>query len=202
VGWNERGDDGVLMSVVTEFLQVSGQRTPRAIAERALAKDRFTEAALRLQPDLCRVARHMTWSSDAADELVQDAYVRAFRSWESFEAGTNLRAWLVRIMTNLHIDNGRRNARSVPTVPFIEAGVEASSHASHDEGDTHLDRLSQQGAVVALSALPDTFRETLVLFDIAGFSGLEVAAILNIPFGTVMSRVFRARRMISAELSA
>src|ERR671935_703793 len=90
------------------------------IAAEARDRVRFEEDALALSDQVYRVARHLAGSRDEAEELVQETYARAFRSWRSFQPGTNLRAWLLRILTNLNIDRGRRNQRA-PQLQPLEA---------------------------------------------------------------------------------
>src|SRR5262249_11239426 len=90
------------------------------IAAAAPARVRFEEEALALADQVYRVARHLASSRDEAEDLVQETYARAFRSWRSYTPGTNLRAWLLRILTNLNIDRGRRNQRAPETQPLAE----------------------------------------------------------------------------------
>src|SRR5213082_2231124 len=101
---------------------VMAETTPDATRLAAAARDRvrFEEEALALADQVYRVARHLAPSKDEAEDLVQETYARAFRSWRSFTPGTNLRAWLLRILTNLNIDRGRRIQRSPDTQPLEE----------------------------------------------------------------------------------
>src|SRR5438445_11385133 len=92
----------------------------RRIAEEARDRVRFEEEALQLSEQVYRVARHLAGSREEAEDLVQDTYARAFRSWRSFQPGTNLRAWLLRILTNLNIDRGRRKQRTPDMQPLEE----------------------------------------------------------------------------------
>src|SRR5207245_6796117 len=94
--------------------------TPRRIAQEARGRVRFEEEALALADQVHRVARHLVGSKEEAEDLVQETYARAFRSWRSFTPGTNLRAWLLRILTNLNIDRGRRKQRAPETQPLEE----------------------------------------------------------------------------------
>ena len=166
---------------------------------------RFEEEALALSDQVYRVARHLASSRDEADDLVQETYARAFRSWRSFTPGTNLRAWLLRILTNLNIDRGRRTQRAPQTTP-----LEANDYYLYDklaEADGGADeervveRLSQDDIVSALSAVPHDFRDVIVLVDIGDFSYQDAAQILDIPIGTVMSRLHRGRRILKRELA-
>src|SRR4051794_19074286 len=94
----------------------------RRIAEEARDRVRFEEEALQLSDQVYRVARRLAGSREEAEDLVQDTYARAFRSWQQFTPGTNLRAWLLRILTNLNIDRGRRGRRPPPQPPPGERG--------------------------------------------------------------------------------
>jgi RNA polymerase sigma-70 factor (ECF subfamily) len=177
------------------------------IATEARDRVRFEEEALGLADQVYRVARHLTSSREEAEDLVQETYARAFRSWRSFTPGTNLRAWLLRILTNLNIDRGRRSQRAPQTTP-LEANdyylydklAESDSGGSADE-DRVVERLSQDDIVAALSAVPHDFRDVLVLVDIGDFSYQDAANILDIPIGTVMSRLHRGRRILKRELA-
>jgi RNA polymerase sigma-70 factor (ECF subfamily) len=177
------------------------------IATEARDRVRFEEEALELADQVYRVARHLTGSREDAEELVQETYARAFRSWRSFTPGTNLRAWLLRILTNLNIDRGRRRQRQPDTQPLEESDYflynrleESSGDGSTDE-DRVVERLSQDDIVGALSAVPHDFRDVIVLVDIGDFSYQDAANILDIPIGTVMSRLHRGRRILKRELA-
>jgi len=172
------------------------------------ARDRvhFEEEALALADQVYRVARHLANSREEAEDLVQETYARAFRSWRSFQPGTNLRAWLLRILTNLNIDRGRRNQRA-PQMQALEANdyflydkLADSGDGTTDE-DRVVERLSQDDVVSALSAVPHDFRDVLVLVDLGDFSYQDAAQILDIPIGTVMSRLHRGRRILKRELA-
>jgi len=176
------------------------------IAAEARDRVRFEEEALALSDQVFRVARHLASSRDEAEDLVQETYARAFRSWRSYTPGTNLRAWLLRILTNLNIDRGRRSQRTPQTMP-LEANdyylydklAEADGGASDE--DRVVERLSQDDIVSALSAVPHDFRDVIVLVDIGDFSYQDAAQILDIPIGTVMSRLHRGRRILKRELA-
>ena len=177
------------------------------IAAEARDRVRFEEEALALSDQVFRVARHLAGSREDAEELVQETYARAFRSWRSFTPGTNLRAWLLRILTNLNIDRGRRSQRAPQTTP-LEANdyylydklAESDGSIAPDE-ERVVERLSQDDIVTALSAVPHDFRDVIVLVDIGDFSYQDAAQILDIPIGTVMSRLHRGRRILKRELA-
>ena len=176
----------------------------RRIAEEARERVRFEEEALELSDQVYRVARGLVGSREEAEDLVQQTYERAFRSWQSFTRGTNLRAWLLRILTNLNIDRARRQQRRPETQPMEEGDYFLYNRLEEVgplEQDQVAERLSQDDVVGALSAVPHDFRDVLVLVDIGDFSYQDAAQILDIPIGTVMSRLHRARRVLKKELA-
>src|SRR5256884_6539256 len=187
---------------------IGGETAPeteaRRLAEDARDRVRFEEEALDLAGQVYRVARRMVSSREEAEDLMQETYARAFRSWRSFQPGTNLRAWLLRILTNLNIDRGRRVQRSPDLQPLEEGDYFLYNKLEEDGGsaeDRVDDRLSQDDAVSALSAVPHDFRDVIVLVDIGDFSYADAAQILEIPIGTVMSRPHRGRRILKRELA-
>ncbi|MGH3092190.1 MAG: sigma-70 family RNA polymerase sigma factor [Gaiellaceae bacterium] len=177
----------------------------RRIAEEARDRVRFEEEVLELSDQVYRVARRLVPTREEAEDLVQDTYARAFRSWHSYTPGTNLRAWLMRILTNLNIDRGRREQRTPDMRPMEEGDYflyNRLEEASGGDGEERIvERLSQDGVVQALSAVPHDFRDVIVLVDIGDFSYGEAAQILDVPIGTVMSRLHRGRRILKSELA-
>ena len=178
----------------------------RRLAEQARDRVRFEEDALALSDQVYRVARHLVGSREEAEDLMQETYARAFRSWRSFTPGTNLRAWLLRILTNLNIDRGRRLQRAPDTQPLeandyflVDKLEEAGGPISEEERVDQ--RLSQDSIVEALAAVPHDFRDVIVLVDIGDFSYADAAQILDIPIGTVMSRLHRGRRILKGQLA-
>src|SRR6478736_2922326 len=155
----------------------------RRIAEEARDRVRFEEEALELSDQVFRVARRLASSREEAEDLVQDTYARAFRSWHQYTPGTNLRAWLLRILTNLNIDRGRRQQRSPDTQPleegdyFLYNKLEESGDGASDE-DRVVERLSQNDVVAALSEVPHDFRDVVVLVDVGDFRYADAAQIL------------------------
>jgi RNA polymerase sigma-70 factor, ECF subfamily len=186
--------------------ETSSETEARRMATEARDRVRFEEEALDLSDQVYRVARHLAGSREDAEDLMQEAYARAFRSWRSFQPGTNLRAWLLRILTNLNIDRGRRQQRTPDMQPleegdyFLYNKLEESTGAGDDE-ERVLERLSQDDIVSALSAVPHDFRDVLVLVDIGDFTYADAAQILDIPIGTVMSRLHRGRRILKQQLA-
>ncbi|MGB2874830.1 MAG: sigma-70 family RNA polymerase sigma factor [Gaiellaceae bacterium] len=184
--------------------ETTPQADARKLAEEARDRVRFEEEALALADQVYRVARRLVSTREEAEDLMQETYARAFRSWRSFQPGTNMRAWLLRILTNLNIDRGRRRQRTPDTQPleegdyFLYNQLEESGDSAEDRVDQ---RLSQDDAVAALSAVPHDFRDVIVLVDIGDFSYADAAQILEIPIGTVMSRLHRGRRILKQELA-
>jgi RNA polymerase sigma-70 factor, ECF subfamily len=177
----------------------------RRLADDARERVRFEEEALDLADQVYRVARGLVGSKEEAEDLMQDTYARAFRSWRSFTPGTNLRAWLLRILTNLNIDRGRRVQRS-PDMQSLEERdyylydrLEATS--GNRDQERVVERLSQDDIVDALAEVPHDFRDVVVLVDIGDFSYADAAQILDIPVGTVMSRLHRGRRILKKQLA-
>ena len=179
----------------------------RRIAALARERVRFEEEALELADQVYRVARRLVGTREEAEDLVQETYARAFRSWQSFTAGTNMRAWLLRILTNLNVDRGRRVQRTPDMQPLEEGDYYLANKLAAAEGEQALDqervveRLSQDGVVSALADVPHNFRDVIVLVDIGDFSYAEAAQILDVPIGTVMSRLHRGRRILKQKLA-
>ncbi|MGE5272751.1 MAG: sigma-70 family RNA polymerase sigma factor [Verrucomicrobiota bacterium] len=180
---------------------------PQRLATEARDRVRFEEEALELSDQVYRVARRLVGSREEAEDLMQETYARAFRSWRSYTPGTNLRAWLLRILTNLNIDRGRRKQRAPELQPleegdyFLYNKLEEASREPRSDQDLVVDRLSQDDVVAALSAVPHDFRDVLVLVDIGDFTYQDAAQILDIPIGTVMSRLHRGRRILKTSLA-
>ena len=179
----------------------------RRVATEARDRVRFEEEALALADQVYRVARRLVSTREEAEDLVQETYARAFRSWRSFTPGTNLRAWLLRILTNLNIDRGRRKQRAPDEQPleegdyFLYNRLEQSSRDGNVDEERVVERLSQDDIVGALSAVPHDFRDVVVLVDLGDFTYQDAAQILDIPIGTVMSRLHRGRRILKRELA-
>jgi RNA polymerase sigma-70 factor (ECF subfamily) len=177
----------------------------RRIAEEARDRVRFEEEVLELADQVYRVARRLVPSREEAEDLVQETYARAFRSWRSYTPGTNLRAWLFRILTNLNIDRGRRQQRGPDFQPMEEGDYYLynrleESGAGDDEARV-VERLSQDSIVDALASVPHNYRDVVVLVDIGDFSYADAAQILDVPVGTVMSRLHRGRRILKQQLA-
>jgi RNA polymerase sigma-70 factor (ECF subfamily) len=169
------------------------------------ARARLEQAALEHIDALYRTALRMTRNESDAEDLVQEAYLRAFRSLHQFTEGTNLRAWLFRILTNTYINDYRRRQRR-PTSSslddieefylydhLIDSGVQPTSERPEDIVMT---KLSVSSVIDAIESLPEEFRQVVLLADVEGFAYREIAEIVDIPVGTVMSRLYRARRRL------
>src|ERR671939_313596 len=187
--------------------EVKPESEARRLATEERERVRFEEEALGLSDQVYRVARHLAGSREEAEDLVQDTYARAFRSWQQYQSGTNLRAWLLRILTNLNIDRGRRMQRTPEQTPLEEGDyylynrLESTLPDENPDEERVLERLSQNAVVESLAEVPHDFRDVLVLVDIGEFSYAEAAHILDIPIGTVMSRLHRGRRILKQQLA-
>lgn len=170
--------------------------------------DAFEADALSYLDALYRTALRMTRSAPEAEDLVQETYIRAFRFRAQFEPGTNLKAWLFRILTNTFINQFRRRKSQPQTTELDD--VDESALYRHMTGATSaaseaqpeavvLDRVVDSEVTAALEELPEKFR-TVVLLDVEGFSYKEMAEMLQIPIGTVMSRLHRGRKFLQKRL--
>ncbi len=169
---------------------------------------RFEEQALPYLDGLYGAAMRMTRNPSDAEDLVQETFVKAFAAFDSFEQGTNLKAWLFRILTNTYINSYRKKQRqphqsSVDELTDYQLH-EAESHTSRGLRSAEveaLDLLADDDIVRAMSELPDEFRIALYLADVEGFPYKEIAEIMETPVGTVMSRLHRGRKMLREQLT-
>jgi RNA polymerase sigma-70 factor, ECF subfamily len=150
---------------------------------------------------LYRTALRLTGRPQDAEDLVQETFLRAWRSLHTYRAGTNPKAWLFRILHNAHIDRYRASSRTVPTVDEIE-GQDPAFVVEETPESLVADTVMEAEVRDALMQLPEVFRTCVVLADLEGFSYQEIADTLGIPRGTVMSRLFRGRRAMRKALSA
>jgi RNA polymerase sigma-70 factor (ECF subfamily) len=169
----------------------------------------FAEQAMQYAPQLYSAALRMTRNQADAEDLVQETYLRAYRGFGGFTEGTNLRAWLYRILTNAFINTYRsRQRRPAETdladvedmylykrLPTLDTLV-----ASRSAEDQLFDLLTDDEVKRALEALPENFRLAVLLADVEGFSYKEIAEMLDIPIGTVMSRLHRGRKAMQKSL--
>jgi RNA polymerase sigma-70 factor, ECF subfamily len=174
-----------------------------------LVRERLEQAAVEHIDALYRTALRMTRNPTDAEDLVQEAYLRAFRSLHQFTEGTNLRAWLFRILTNTYINDYRRRQRR-PTSASLD-GIEefylydhlVDSRVQPEDDrpeDIVLQQLTVDDVTRSIESLAEEFRQVVLLADVEGFAYREIAEIVGIPVGTVMSRLFRARRRLQRQL--
>lgn len=169
---------------------------------------RFEDDALPLMPSLYGAALRLTRNPADAEDLLQETYLRAYRAWHQFEAGTNLKAWLFRILTNQFTSSYRQRQRRPVTVPAdgdesfdlyaAMAGVDKGADPSAES--LVLDNLVDEEVKQALADLPEEYRMAVLLVDVEGFSYKEIAEILGVPIGTVMSRIHRGRKALQKSL--
>ena len=169
---------------------------------------RFQADALPLLDSLYGAALRMTRNPQDAEDLVQETMLRAYRAFDRFEAGTNLKAWLFRILTNAYINTYRKRQRepqkvSADEVEEFDLYQELKNHDTQFEATPEsivLDSLVDSDIIDAIDDLPEQFRLAVVLSDIEGFSYAEMAEIMDVPMGTVMSRLHRGRKALQKRL--
>jgi len=196
-----------MLLLADTLAEMASSDPPPGTLAAAAGRDRagFEEEALVHAEQLYRIALRLTGSPQAAEDLVQDTYLRAFRSWQSYKPGTNLAAWLATIMRNANLDELRRQSRRPVQEPLDDDGDYYLYNRLAETGpqpqDEVLARLSGNAIVSALGDLPPNFREVVVLVDVGDFSYADAADILGIPIGTVMSRLYRGRRLLKRALA-
>jgi RNA polymerase sigma-70 factor (ECF subfamily) len=149
-------------------------------------------------------ALRLTRNPADAEDLVQDTYLKAFKASDSFKPGSNLRAWLFTILHN-HFLNDRRRARTSPVHVDSETAEKAAAvipASNTTTEDVLIQKVSDDEVRAALESIPENFREAVWLRDAEGFSYVEIADMLKVPIGTVMSRISRGRRLLAGRLSA
>jgi len=181
-----------------------GTETP---TDDAALRERFERDVLPLLPNLYAAALRMTRNPADAEDLVQDTYLRAFRGFSGFKEGTNLKAWLYRILTNSFINTYRKKQRQPQTVEgpddidewylFDKLGGRNVELSAETEV---LDKIPDEAVKGALESLPENFRLPVLLADVEGFSYKEIAEIMDTPIGTVMSRLHRGRKALQKAL--
>jgi RNA polymerase sigma-70 factor (ECF subfamily) len=169
----------------------------------------FSDQAMEFMPSLYTAAMRMTRNAADAEDLVQETYLKAYRAFATFQQGTNLKAWLYRILTNTFINTYRSKKRRPDETELDEVedlylyrrlgGLEAAAAGRSAEEEV-LDRFTDDEVKQALESLPEQFRMAVLLADVEGFSYKEIAEILDIPIGTVMSRLHRGRKALQKGL--
>ncbi len=169
----------------------------------------FSELAMPLMSPLYSAALRMTRNPADAEDLVQEAYLRAYRGFGGFTEGTNLKAWMYRILTNTFINTYRAKQRRPTETELDDVEDLYLYHRLHDapgQGlgasaeENLMERLGDAEVIDALEALPENFRIPVLLADVEGFSYADIAEILDIPMGTVMSRLHRGRKALEKAL--
>mgnify|MGYP003326686366 CR=1 FL=1 len=172
------------------------------------ARASFEAEALEHIDSLYRTALRLTRDPADADDLVQDTYLKAFRAADTFERGTNLRAWLFRILTNTYINAYRAKQRRVHEDDlgdiddlYLYRRIADVDMASRSAEDTLFELFTDDEVKAALEDLPESFRLPVLLADVEEFSYKEIAEMLDIPIGTVMSRLHRGRKQMQKRLA-
>jgi RNA polymerase sigma-70 factor (ECF subfamily) len=155
---------------------------------------------------LYNYALRMTANSDDAYDLVQETYLKAFRFWDKYEKGTNIRAWLFRIMKNSYINRYRKEVKEPETIDYNDIQnfyntIRYESSDSNDLQEKIFGGLLEDNVARALESLPEDFRTVVILCDIEGLSYEEIAEFVDCPVGTIRSRLHRGRKMLRSKLS-
>ncbi|MEK7250377.1 MAG: sigma-70 family RNA polymerase sigma factor [Bacteroidota bacterium] len=165
----------------------------------------FQSEALPHMDFLYNYALRMTYNAADAEDLVQETFLKAFRFWDSYEKGTNIRAWLFRIMKNAYINRYRKEKKEPETVEYQEVenfynNVRGSAAESSDLQEAVFSNLLEDEVSRAIVELPDDFRTVVILCDIEELTYEEVAAFVDCPVGTIRSRLHRGRKLLRARL--
>jgi RNA polymerase sigma-70 factor (ECF subfamily) len=169
----------------------------------------FERDALQYSRQLYSAAMRMARNPSDAEDLVQETFLKAYRAYDTFQEGTNLKAWLYRILTNTYINKYRKESRRPNEVDlgdvedlylYRRIGSEDTAEVSRTTEDRVLDGLVESDIKAAVEELPENFRLPVLLADLEGFSYKEIADILDIPIGTVMSRLHRGRKAMQKRL--
>jgi len=165
-------------------------------------RESFEREALVHLDALYRVALRLTNNAADADDLVQETMLKAYRAWDQYEKGTNAKGWLLTILRHAFINEYRRRTRHPENVNLdtIEPFAVFGEIQDEDPQGAFFDKIVDDEVLKAIDQLPESFRETLVLSDVEGMSYQEIAKILEIPVGTVKSRLFRARQALQGKL--
>jgi len=168
---------------------------------------RFEDDVVSLLPQLYSAALRLTRNPADAEDLLQETLLRAYRGYGTFKAVTNLRAWLYRILTNTFINRYRQQARRPAEVElgeledlYLYRRLGEQSGATRSAEEEALERFVDEDIKAAVEALPENFRIPVLLADVEGFSYKEIARIMGVPIGTVMSRLHRGRKALEKAL--
>jgi RNA polymerase sigma-70 factor (ECF subfamily) len=173
------------------------------------ARENFTNDAMQYAPQLFATALRMTRNKADAEDLVQETFLKGWRAFDSYQQGTNLRAWLFRIMTNTFINKYNSQQRRPQETELDEVeelflfrrmGAFDQSKMSQSAEDQMLELFTDDEVKNAIEELPETFRIPVLLSDVEGFSYKEIAEMLEVPIGTVMSRLHRGRKAMQKML--
>ncbi|CAB4663322.1 unannotated protein [freshwater metagenome] len=173
------------------------------------AREDFTDDAMQYAPQLFATALRMTRNRSDAEDLVQETFLKGWRAFDSYQQGTNLRAWLFRIMTNTFINKYNSQQRRPQETELDEVeelflfrrmGAFDQSKMSQSAEDQMLELFTDDEVKNAIESLPETFRIPVLLSDVEGFSYKEIAEMLEVPIGTVMSRLHRGRKAMQKML--
>jgi RNA polymerase sigma-70 factor, ECF subfamily len=165
----------------------------------------FEQEAVPHMDILYNYALRMTSNADDANDLVQETFLKAYRFWDKYEKGTNIRAWLFRIMKNSYINRYRKETKEPETVDYndIQNFYNTIRYESADPNDlqeTIFGGLLEDDVARAIESLPEDFRTVVILCDIEGLSYEEISDFVHCPIGTVRSRLHRGRKMLRAKL--
>lgn len=165
-------------------------------------REGFEQEALVHLDALYRVALRLTANAADAEDLVQETMLRAYRSWDRYTPGTNAKGWLLTILRHLFINEYRRKSRHPETVDVdtIEPFALFQEVQEEDPQGAFFGKIVDDEVLRAVDQLPEAFREAVTLSDVEGLSYEEVAKVLDVPVGTVKSRLYRGRRLLQAKL--
>ncbi len=193
-------------------MQTPRQNKNTSGADKALSKkdtikqQEFQKEAIEHINALYNYALHLTMNPEDANDLVQETYLKAYKFFDSFERGTNCKAWLFKILKNNYINKFRKNAREPGKVDYdlikdFYHSIKESQSESEDLNAGYLRTLMHDEVYQALNSLPEEFREVIQLCDIEGFTYEEIANMVESPIGTVRSRLYRGRKLLRSKLN-